>query len=157
MGFEIHYTGTDGQMFMAWNQNLGSLDLYFATNLGPGYSPITIPWTVTVFGQQRPWKNFTYTYGGGPQYVGRVWVGYTQNVTFHMGATNTAYFGGPTDFTETIDVSIPGDINAPGRALIKVGAVYKLAVPLINVNGVWIAAHQKVRHAGYWRNTWQGS
>lgn len=150
-------TGTTGQMRMRDN---GSL-VEFALRSHSALSISQLPWTYSVDGVESSWKSFNFQAHTDWQTLGVLSVSKTQDVIFKIGYTNTS-IGGPTELAANIYRTPPPEENPdPGGepvvrlrgAIIQVGESQKLAVPYINVNGVWKQAQSWAKREGVWKET----
>lgn len=120
-----------------------TVDLWIQS-LSPVYIP-QLPWTYSINGVMEPWKSFKFLYTTLQQHLGVVYVGYAETFVLHLGDTGTSQLAGPTDFAV--------DLNQSGirTVSIKVGDVYKQAIPYVNVDGVWTPAAPWVASGGQWK------
>lgn len=90
-----------------------------------------LPWTYSIDGVIHDWQQFNFQDQVTRQHLGLVYVGaYSSQFTLHLGSTGTTQLGGPTDMV----IDINGGVKYVN---IKVGDVYKKALPFVNVEGVW--------------------
>lgn len=109
-------------------------------------SPVAIsqmPWSWTLDDKTSGVKSFNFQATTVRQTLGIIYGGYGQHLTLHLGNTHTAQLGGPTD----LEVDLKGGVST---ARIKVGDVYKTAVPYVKVDGVWKMASAWVAANGFW-------
>lgn len=103
-------TGSSGTMLI---RDLGqTVEFWINANNSTTWSD-HIPWGWTV-----PWASASGTFYYHPnsawQRITTIQVGQSANVTFHLGATGTSGFGGPTDFTVFLNrATIPQTPSAP--------------------------------------------
>lgn len=62
-----------------------------------------LPWAYVVNGVSSSWKYYNYQAGAGWEKLGSWLVTTDQTVTFKLGDTGTSGFGGPTNFSVSID------------------------------------------------------
>lgn len=112
-------------------------------------SPIIIPnlaWTYSIDGVKKSWKSYNFKGTTVWQRLGIFYVPYGQEVTLHMGKTNSSELAGPTDFT----IQLAKGISA---VMVKVSGVYKRAIPYVKHAGVWKQASAHVNVGGTWKET----
>lgn len=139
-------TGNAGIMRMD-DDGVSAVDLYL---LGVNELITQVPWTVTLNGVLQSWKSFRLEANNAWQKVATLYVGSTQDVTFHLGASGNVKLGGPSDFT--VDIQ-RGDLvgGGGGRARVVDGGVYKSAIGWINDQGEWKQVQPWAKKAGLWR------
>lgn len=104
-----------------------------------------LPWTYSLDGVIKPWQQFNFQDVVTRQHLGLIFVGpYVGDFTLHLGDTGTTQLGGPTD----MDVPINGGLHTMS---IKVGTVWKKAIPYVNVAGVWTPVEPWVMDQGAWK------
>lgn len=120
-----------------------TVDLYLQS-LSPVFIP-QLPWTYSIDGVMAPWQSKRFNFNAARQHLGLVYVGYADTFILHLGATGHPQLGGPTDF--------PISLNQAGvrSVAIKVGDVWKQAVPYVNVDGVWKPAAPYVMSGSTWQ------
>lgn len=136
-------TGTRGLMRIVDNTDGDdkTVDLYLASS-----APITVPqlpWSFTIDGVVSITRMFNFTSTTAWQHISKVYVGYASSFTFHIGNTGKVELGGPTDFTIELQ-NIIKPVN------IKVGDVWKKAVPYVYDDGVWKPAAAMVFVNSQW-------
>lgn len=112
-------------------------------------SPVSIPslpWAYSVDGVRTTWKSFNFLNSTVWQRLGIFYVGYAQQVTLHLGATNKPQLGGPTDF-------VVDTLGGVSTCTITVGGVTKKAIAFVTVDGVVKAATMLVQHNTVWKET----
>lgn len=103
-------TGSSGTMMI--RDHGGTIEFWLKA--GSATFDNQLPWGYTANNSNSGWLQFRFASGGAWQLLGSVHVGYSQNVTFHMGSTGTSGLGGPTDFTVWINrASRPAPPNPP--------------------------------------------
>lgn len=92
-------TGSSGQMLIRdhgyW------VEFWITSNNGTTFAH-EMPWAWNVNGTYSGWQEYRYTAGAGWRMLGSWGVGYSQTVTFYLGATGTSGLGGPTTFNQFI-------------------------------------------------------
>lgn len=107
-----------------------------------------IPWTFTLNGVKESLRSIDIPAGVTEQSFITLFVGSSQTVIFHLGATGSTALGGPTDLSAAIQRgALDGTVN------ITVGNVVRKAQPFVNVNGVWRRARPFGRDQGIWKQT----
>jgi hypothetical protein len=104
-----HATGSSGTMLI---RDLGyNIEFWINANSSTTWSD-HIPWSwTTQFSSVS--GSFYYHQNSGWQKITTIALGFSSNVTFHLGATGTSGFGGPTDFTVYINrATVPPAPNA---------------------------------------------
>jgi len=115
-------TGSSGTMLISDNApgaSSGTIEFWINSNNGTTFDH-ELPWAATIDGSFQGWQEFDYNAGAGWQQLG-VWnITYSQNVTFHLGATGTSGFGGPTNFTQWIQrATVPDPPSNPSFTNVK--------------------------------------
>lgn len=90
------------------------------------------------------WNSFNFQNTTLRQHVAKIYVDYAHKFTFVLGATGTSQLDGPTSYT--IDLAT---ILRP--ISVKVGTVWKQAIPFVKVGGVWTPAVAMVMQDGQWK------
>lgn len=138
-------TGTNGTLIIDDNTDGPdkTVDLYIESS-----TSIAVPqlsWAYSLDAQMHDWQQFNFTDDVTRQHLGLVYLGpYVSQFTLHLGATGTVQMGGPTDMT----VSVNGGVKTVS---IKVGDVYKKALPFVKVDGVWQPAQAYVMDQSTWK------
>lgn len=119
------------------------VDLYIQS-----MSPVAIPqlpWRWYTDEQVGPtWKSFNFKNTTLRQHLGLVYVGYAHQFTLVLGNTGTSQLDGPTEFGVDLATLVR-------TVSVKVGTVYKDAIPYVNVNGVWQRALVLVYDQDAWK------
>lgn len=139
-------TGNAGTMRMDDN-GVDNVDLYL---LGVNELVEQVPWAYTLDGVMSSWKSFRLEPNLAWQKLTTLFVGSTQDVTFHLGASGNALLGGPQDMT--VDIQ-RGDLigGVGGGARIPVDGIYKNALVWLNDQGEWKPVQPWAKKAGVWR------
>lgn len=78
-----------------------------------------LPWGYTANGGYSGVLHHDYNANSGWNFLGSVNITYSQEIIFHLEATGTSGFGGPTDFPQWIQrATVPAAPNAPTFAAI---------------------------------------
>lgn len=108
-----------------------------------------IPWAYIADGLASDWRSFRLEANVAWQKLTTLRITTPQTVTFRLGASGDAAVGGPTDFAADIE-RVVEESTGSGAVRIKVGNIYKYAIPYVNDKGVWKQAVPWARVAGEW-------
>lgn len=137
-------TGTRGLMKVQDNTDGEdkTVDLYIASS-----EPIhvmALPWSYSIDGVVSPTTSFELVATTAWQHVKKIYVGYASEFIFHIDNSGTPEVGGPTDLTvelqnatKLVDIKV-GDIWKKALPYVKVDGVWKPAIPMIQVNSQWV-------------------
>jgi len=104
-----------------------------------------LPWSYSIDGVSSGLRQFNFTDTVLRQHLGLIYVGPgAESFTLHIDNTATTQLGGPTDLTVTLNQAGVSVVN------IKVGDVWKKAIPYVNVDGVWKPAAAYVMSGSTW-------
>lgn len=104
-----------------------------------------LPYSYSIDGVSSGIRQFNFTDSVLRQHLGLIFVGQAaESFTLHLDATNTTQLGGPTDLTITLNQAGVSVVN------VKVGDIWKKAVPYVNVDGVWKPAAAYVLSGSTW-------
>lgn len=142
----LHSVGTRGLIKI--NDNTDgpekTVDVWLASSTAKAVPQL--PWTYSIDSSMSPWQQFNFKAVTSWQHLGVIFVGYAQTFTLHLGATGTAELDGPDDY--------PVELQSTVRTVsVKVGDIWKKAIPYVNVGGVWTPASPWVMSGGTWKET----
>lgn len=122
-------------------RDLGSVVEFWLYSNSSNVYHSALPWGYKINGQDR---NTTVKWNRGvtQMRLGQWTVQTSQAVTFRLGNTGTATFGGPHTFTRQIDRH---------TARVRHAGSWKFAIPYVRHSGSWKIAQTYVRHGGSWR------
>lgn len=120
-----------------------TVDLYIQSKSSKAIPQL--PWAYSIDGVMSSWQSFNFTDSVLRQHLGLIHVGYAEDFILHLGSTATTQLAGPTDFTVQLNQSGVRTIS------LKVGGVWKSAVPFVNVGGVWKPAAPYVMSGSQWK------
>lgn len=146
-------TGTRGLMKVQDNGDGTdkTVDLYLASSLAIAIP--AVPWSYSIDGVVSEISTFNFVATTAWQHVAKIFVGTATEFIFHIDDTGHVELGGPTDLKVTPLLGAPtgGPAATVYYVNIKVGAVYKKAIPYVNVAGVWKQAIPMVMDNSTWK------
>lgn len=142
---DYYFPVSDRSQIYLYDDGYNSVHAYLTVNGGASAYKDQLPWASTVDGVRSSWKTFQVYEGSYWNWMGTVYVGTSQTVTFHLGETE---YGGPADASIFVH---RGALF--GSVRIFDGQTIRRAIPYVNVNGVWRLAEPWNKHVGTWKQT----
>jgi len=139
-------TGTDGEMRIldyTDDPDLNTLELWVKSSSAVAIAQL--PWAYSIGSERSSWRSYNFDDVILWQRLTIVYLAAPAEFTFHLGDSNTAELGGPTDLTiETHgydpETGVPVDPYLTESVYVRVDGVYKRAQVYANVGGIWTPA-----------------
>lgn len=112
-----------------------------------------IPWAYVADGITSDWRSFRLEANVAWQRLTTLRILTPQTVTFRLGASGNPAIGGPVDFSVDIERQTIESIGT-GTVRLKVGDIYKYAIPYVKDDGEWKQADPWARLAGEWNRAY---
>jgi len=144
-------TGTRGLMKVQDNSDGAdkTVDLYLASSLAVAIP--AVPWSYSIDKVASEISTFNFVATTAWQHVAKIFVGTATEFIFHIEDTGHVELGGPTDLKVTPLLGVPKPEDKVYYANVKVGGVYKKAIPYVNVAGEWKQAIPMVMDKSTWK------